>query len=169
MSSTILTSISADSSGIHDAFATWANHGATYAIAGKVHERAINLDDGYLTAPIVANTLLATQDYTISFWNYKVSTNCWDVIFGYDADSIYSIQNSDRYSSGNIGTRINSIYYSISGEAAPMNKWFHVAIVNNVASKVLSLFVNGVLKGTIPCIALKASETTMMLGNWGII
>ena len=72
---------------------TWTNSGATF-VEGKFGAQAINIDTGFLTSG-KAISLLATEKWTISFWNKMISTAGFSIILGDSVGLTYSIQNCD--------------------------------------------------------------------------
>lgn len=142
---------------------TWTNNGATF-VEGKFGAQAININTGFLTSG-KAISLLATDKWTISFWNKMVSTAGYSVILGDSVGTKYSIQNSDT--SAGLGMRINNIGYNIYDSTYPvnLNTWKHVAFVNDPTTSTIKLFVDGVQKHSITASGFSLSN--MLLGNWG--
>lgn len=162
----VLVHLKAEESGFIDLCGNeWINDDTVTVNKGRVNNYSINISNGKLgahTNSLSKKSLSASEDWTISLWNYKITSSTWDYILGFYDRGNYCLQNHDL-GSDSIGLRNGNNVYKIKSKSAQLrNQWVHIAIVNY--NKTMILYVNGISQQTTTSIN-SMSLSNLYIGN----
>jgi hypothetical protein len=123
----------------------------------------------YLSVPDNVAFTMGAGDFTIEAWVYVTATSGSQAIFGTSnaAGSAGSMsfvllaQNSSGFPTIGVGY-LGTIYTATSSEALVKNQWNHIAGVRNGAT--VSIYVNGVSRGTLNMGTLTITDSTEIVG-----
>jgi hypothetical protein len=123
----------------------------------------------FLSVPDNVAFTMGAGDFTIEAWVYVTATSGSQAIFGTSNAAgnqgsmsfVLLAQNSSGFPTIGVGY-LGVVYTAVSSEALVKNQWNHIAGVRNGA--IVSIYVNGVSRGTLNMGTLTITDSTEIVG-----
>jgi hypothetical protein len=123
----------------------------------------------YLSVPDNAAFTMGAGDFCLEAWVYVTAASGAQAIYGTSNSAgsqssmsfLLYAQNSSGFPAIGVGYA-GTMYYATSSEALTKNQWNHIAGVRNGAT--VSIYVNGVSRGTLNMAALAITDSTEIVG-----